>query len=109
MTCVSKPGIRITLMPQLGDQLKTRVNQSKSGNALLLTFHEGYSTYTITVPMPYAIRFFAEGLATALETLDKSQDSQTKLDSKDGEKAEIQEHLRKSAQLYERFLVQHGR
>jgi hypothetical protein len=55
--------------------------------------------------MPYAIRFFAEGLVTALETLDKSQDSQTKLESKDGEKAEIQEHLR----LYERFLVKHSR
>ncbi|MFW9888450.1 MAG: hypothetical protein ACFFER_09720, partial [Candidatus Thorarchaeota archaeon] len=47
--------------PQLGDSMKARIDQSQSGKSLLVTFLEGYSTYTITVPMPYAVRFFAEG------------------------------------------------
>jgi len=64
--------------------MKTRINQSKSGNSLLVTFHEGFSTYIITVPMPYAIQFFVEGLVTSLETLKGNPDAQETLDGTQG-------------------------
>jgi hypothetical protein len=52
-------------------QLKTRINQSKKGKSLLLTFYEGYSTYSVTIPLPYAVRVFAEYIVTSLETLNQ--------------------------------------
>ncbi|NWF96380.1 MAG: hypothetical protein HXY34_09595 [Candidatus Thorarchaeota archaeon] len=84
--------------------LKTRLTQSKKGRSLLLTFHEGFSTYTITLPMPYAVRFFAEGLVSSLEMLHEQSDVRKELASKDGEKAFIQEMIRKAAGLLERLL-----
>ena len=90
-------------------QLKTRINPSKKGKSLLLTFYEGYSTYSVTVPLPYAVRVFAEGIVASLETLNKSSDLQAKLDENEGEKAEIQEHLRKAVKLFDGFLKQTGR
>lgn len=75
----------------------------------MLTIYEGYSTYSVTVPLPYAVRVFAEGLIASLETLNKSPDLQTKLDENEGEKAEIQEHLRKAVKLFDGFLKQTGR
>ena len=89
--------------------MKTRINQSKTGAALLLTFHEGFSTYTITLPMPYGVRFFVEGLQTALQTLNQTEALQGKLNARNGEKAEIQEGLRKAAALYDQFLSKTGR
>ncbi|MHA1138118.1 MAG: hypothetical protein ACTSSE_16695 [Candidatus Thorarchaeota archaeon] len=89
-----------------GVYMKTRINQSKSGNSLLITFHEGFSTYTITVPMPYAIQFFVEGLVTSLETLKGNPDAQKNLDGTQGQKAQIQEFLRKALLLYDQFLAE---
>ena len=89
--------------------MKTRINQSKKGKSLLVTFYEGYSTYTITVPMPYAIRIFAEGLQIGLETLSQDSELQSKLDEKEGEKSEIQEHLRRSVKLFDELLRNTGR
>jgi hypothetical protein len=89
--------------------MKTRVNPSKNAKSLLVTFYEGFSTYTITVPMPYAIRFFADGLVNALLTLEENDEVKSQLESKEGEKAEIQELLRRAAGLYEKYLKVHGR
>jgi hypothetical protein len=90
-------------------QLKTRINPSKKGKSLMLTIYEGYFTYSVTVPLPYAVRVFAEGIVAALETLNQSPDLQAKLDENEGEKAEIQEHLRKAVKLFDGFLKQTGR
>ena len=89
--------------------LKTRINPSKKGKSLMLTIYEGYSTYSVTVPLPYAVRIFAEGIVASLETLNKSSDLQAKLEENEGEKAEIQEHLRKAVKLFDGFLKQTGR
>ena len=89
--------------------MKTKINQSKSGKALLITFHEGFSTYTITVPMPYAIGFFVEGLVSSLETLTINVEMQQKLESTQGQKSQIQEFLRRANQLYEQYLRKGGR
>ncbi len=89
--------------------MKTRIYQSKTKKSLLVTFIEGFSTYTVTVPMPYAIRFFAEGINASLETLSQNVEVQSNLSKNDGEKAEIQERLRKSLQLFEEFLKKTGR
>ena len=74
-----------------------------------MTFYEGYSTYSVTVPLPYAVRVFAEGIVVSLETLNKTPDLQAKLDENEGEKAEIQEHLRKAVKLFDEFLKYTGR
>ena len=71
---------------------------------MLSSFYEGYSTYTITIPMPYAIRFFAEGLLSSLQMLSEIKELNTDLSNKDGEKAHIQEMLRKAVVLYDEFL-----
>ena len=89
--------------------MKTKINQSKKGKSLLVTFYEGFSTYTITVPMPYAIRFFAEGLQLSLETLTHDSEMQSKLDEREGEKSEIQEYLRRSVRLFDELLKKTGR
>ncbi|MGY5854072.1 MAG: hypothetical protein RTU92_10930 [Candidatus Thorarchaeota archaeon] len=89
--------------------MKTNVHQSKKGNSLLLDFQEGFSTYKIAVPMPYAVEFFLGGLLMSLGLLSQKKDLQTKLDEKEGKKAEIQESLRKAVQLYETYLNQSGR
>ncbi|MFW9887646.1 MAG: hypothetical protein ACFFER_05650 [Candidatus Thorarchaeota archaeon] len=81
--------------------MKARINQSQSGKSLLVTFLEGYSTYTITIPMPYAVRFFAEGARTSLEILEADESIQSKLGAKEGEKSEILENLRKSLTIYD--------
>ena len=85
-------------------KMKTRVNPSKSHQSLLVTFHEGFSTYTITIPMPYAIGFFAEGVVSSLEVLKQNSELQEKLTNTDGQKAQIQEYLRKAVLLYDEFL-----
>ena len=74
-----------------------------------MTFYEGYSKYTITVPMPYAIRFFADGLVNALHTLEVNDIVKSQLENKEGEKAEIQELIRRAAGLYENYLKISGR
>ena len=84
--------------------MKTRLTPSKKGRSMLLTFHEGFSTYTITLPMPYGVRFFAEGLVSSLEMLHEQSDVWRELSGKDGEKAFIQEMVRRAAGLYDRFL-----
>ena len=89
--------------------MKTRVNLSKKGKSLLVTFYEGFSTYTITVPLPYAVRFFAEGLQTGLEALSQDVELQDKLNEREGEKSEIQEHLRRSVKLFEDLARMSGR
>ncbi len=89
--------------------MKTRINQSKKGKSLLVTFYEGFSTYTITVPLPYAVRIFAEGLQIGLETLSQDSELQSKLDEKEGEKSEIQEYLRRSVKLFDELLKNIGR
>ena len=89
--------------------VKTRINPSKKGKSLLVTIHEGYSTYTITVPLPYAVRFFSEGLQAGLETLRQDDELQEILNTNEGEKSEIQENLRKSLKLFEDLLRKTGR
>jgi len=84
--------------------MKTKINQSKSSQSLLVTFYEGFSTYTITVPMPYAIQFFVEGAVSSLEALKHNDDLQNKLNDMDGQKAQIQEYLRRAVLLYDEFL-----
>ncbi len=74
-----------------------------------MTFYEGFSTYTITIPMPFAVKLFAEGLQTALETLLQDIELQSLLNGRDGEKAEVQDRIRKSVKLYEVFLKEYGR
>jgi hypothetical protein len=89
--------------------MKTKINQSKKGKSLLVTFYEGFSTYTITVPLPYAIRFFAEGLQLGLEALSQDSEMQSKLDEREGEKSELQEYLRRSVKLFDELLRTTGR
>jgi hypothetical protein len=89
--------------------VKARINQSKKGKSILVTIHEGFSTYTITVPLPYAIRFFSEGLLVGLESLQQNNELQKILNTNEGEKAEIQENLRKSVKLFEDLLKKIGR
>lgn len=89
--------------------MKTRINQSKTNQSLLVTFYEGFSTYTITVPMPYAIHFFTEGVVSALEALSQNDDLQSKLNELDGQKAQIQEYLRKAVLLYDEYLTKSSR
>jgi hypothetical protein len=84
--------------------MKTKVTQSKTGKSVLVTFHEGFSTYTITIPMPYAIRFFAEGLLSTLQILSEREELRSILSCRDGEKAHIQEVMRKAGGLYDGFL-----
>lgn len=89
--------------------MKTRVNPSQKGQSILVTFHEGFSTYTIVVPMPYAIRFFVEGLVSALSLLTQKTDLQEKLSEAEEKKAEIQEGIRRAVSLFEQFLDKTGR
>ncbi len=89
--------------------MKTKVNPSQKGNSILITFHEGYSTYTIVVPMPYAVRFFVEGLTSSLSLLSQKNELQEKLNEGEGQKAEIQEGIRQAVSLYEQFLDKNGR
>ncbi|MHA1882383.1 MAG: hypothetical protein ACTSUO_04985 [Candidatus Thorarchaeota archaeon] len=84
--------------------MKTKTTPSKTGKSILLSLYEGFSTYTVTLPMPYAIRFFAEGLLTSLTMLKEIEELKSTLKEKDGEKAHIQEVLRKCMMLYEEFL-----
>ena len=80
--------------------MKTRVTESKKGRSILLTFYEGFSTYTITVPMPYALRFLSEALVTGVNMLKASEEMQKLVDSKEGEKAEVLELIRRAARDY---------
>ena len=89
--------------------MKTRINSSKKGKSLLATFYEGFSTYTITIPLPYAIRFFVEGLQSGLEVLCQDDALQTILTEREGEISEIQEGLRKSVKQFEEVLRKIGR
>jgi len=105
MTCVSDSGGEAPLPPPEVVKLKTRLTPSKKGKSLLLTVYEGFSTYTVTLPMPYAVRFFAEGLVSSLEMLNERTESGTELSGKDSEKAFIQDLIRKAVQSYETFLA----
>lgn len=89
--------------------MKTRINPSKKGKSLLVTFYEGFSTYSITIPLPYAIRFFAEGLHAGLETILQDEGLQFNLNEREGEKSEVQEHLRKSVKIFEELVKKIGR
>jgi hypothetical protein len=89
--------------------MKTKVNPSQKGKALLVTFHEGFSTYTIVVPMPYAVKFFVDGLTSALGLLTQKNELQEKLSETEGQKAEIQEGIRQAVSLFEQFLDKTGR
>jgi len=84
--------------------MKTKMSQSKTGKSVILTVYEGFSTYSVTIPMPYGIRFFAEGLLTCLSMLSEVSELNSSFKEKDGEKAHIQEILRKSMKLYDEFL-----
>jgi hypothetical protein len=84
--------------------MKTKTTRSKTGKSILLSIYEGFSTYTITLPMPYAVRFFAEELLSSLTMLSEIDELQSILNEKDGEKAHIQEVLRKCIMLYDEFL-----
>ena len=75
----------------------------------MVTIHEGFSTYTITVPLPYAVRFFSEGLLAGLVSLQQNDDLLKSLNTNEGEKAEIQENIRKSVKLFEELLKKIGR
>ena len=88
--------------------MKARTNLSESGKAVLLTIYEGFSTYTVTIPLAYALRVFAEGLVTATEALKQMKDLGSST-LHEGEKAEIQELLRKAVGLYEDHLTVSGR
>jgi hypothetical protein len=57
------------LPPTSGVHNEDKDKPSTKGKSLLVTFHEGYSTYTIVVPMPYAVKFFVDGLTSALGLL----------------------------------------
>ncbi|MFX0056035.1 MAG: hypothetical protein ACFFAX_08605 [Promethearchaeota archaeon] len=89
--------------------MKTKINPSQKGKSLLLTFHEGFSTYTIVIPMPYAVKFFVDGLTSALGLLTQKNELQEKLSETEGQKAEIQEGIRKAVSLFEQFLDKTGR
>ena len=89
--------------------MKTKVTPSRNARSLLVTFYEGFSTYTITIPMPYAIRFFADGLVTALNTLEANDETKKLLEAKEGEKAEIQDLIRRAVGFYEDYLNKSGR
>lgn len=89
--------------------MKTRITQSKKARSVLLTVYEGYSTYSITLPMPYAIRFFIEGLLSALEALDRNEEVQGKLAEKEGETADLQRLLMKAVENFDGFLDEKGR
>jgi hypothetical protein len=89
--------------------VKTSVNLSKKGNSIMLSFEEGFSTYSIAVPMPYSASFFLKGLLTSLAALNQSKDLQKKLERKEGQKAEILEGIRKAIMLYENVLKTAGR
>jgi hypothetical protein len=88
--------------------MKTRINQSKTGQSLLVTFHEGFSTYTITIPLSYSVRFFAEGITSALQTVIQNDNAISELEKRDGELAEIQEYLLKSNRLFDDLLKKSG-
>ncbi|MHA2141600.1 MAG: hypothetical protein ACXADC_04215 [Candidatus Thorarchaeota archaeon] len=66
--------------------MKTKTNRSKTGKSILLSLYEGFSTYTITLPMPYAVRFFAEELLTSLTMLTEVEELKSNFKEKDGEK-----------------------
>lgn len=89
--------------------MKTKLNPSQKGSSILVTFHEGFSTYTIVVPMPYAVRFFVEGLTASLSLLKQKNELQKKLNEEEGQKAEIQEGIRRAVSLYEKILDKIGR
>jgi uncharacterized protein YgfB (UPF0149 family) len=59
--------------------------------------------------MPYAIQFFVEGIVSSLEALKQNDNVQKKLDELDGQKAQIQEYLRKAVLLYDEFLSKSSR
>ena len=80
--------------------VKTRITESKKGRSILATFYEGFSTYTITVPMPYAVHFFAEALVTAVNMLKSNEENQKLLGAKEGERAEVLELIRRAARDY---------
>ena len=71
--------------------MKTRIDKLKKGKSILVTFHDGFWTYVIAIPKSCAIRFFSEGLDSAVSTLLQSSELQTNLSEKDVHKDEIQE------------------
>ena len=93
----------------LVSNMKTKINPSQQGNSILVTFHEGFSTYTIVVPMPYSVKFFVDGLIASLSLLGQKNELQKKLSEAEGQKAEIQEGIRRAVSLYEKILDKTGR
>lgn len=90
-------------------QLRTAVRPSKKGTSLLVDMIEGFSTYKVVIPMPYAIDFFLEGLVESLALLNQHKENGSKLAARVGQKAEIQDRLAQAIQLYEQFLSKSGR
>ncbi len=90
-------------------EMKTTVNSSKTGHAILAEFKEGFSTYKIAIPMSHAVSFFLEGLLISLGALTQKKSLQVQVSSKQGQKAEIQEKLRHVIHLYDQFLNDSGR
>jgi hypothetical protein len=84
--------------------MNIRITQSKSGKAFLVTFHEGFSSYTITIPLSYAIQFFADGASTALETFTENEELLAQTQWREGEKEEIEMNLNKALLAYNQFL-----
>ena len=83
-------------------KMRGRVDQSKTGKSLLVSFHEGYSNYTVTVPMPYAVRLFAQGLLSAMRALEQQENPNNGF--MEGEKEEVFEFLTESVSIYDRVL-----
>ena len=84
--------------------MKIRITQSKSGKALLVTFHEGFSSYTITIPISYAIQFFADGVSTALESFTESDELLKQTQWREGELEEIELNLKKALVAFNQSL-----
>jgi len=75
----------------------------------MVKFEEGFSTYTIAVPMPYATSFFLKGLMASLASLQQKKDLQKKLDEKEGMKSEVLEGIRQAISIYDEILKEIGR
>lgn len=97
------------MSPNSGDSMKTSINQSKKGNSIMVKFEEGFSTYTLAVPMPYATSFFLKGLLASLALLQQKKELQKKLDEKEGMKSEVLEGIRQAISIYDGILNDIGR
>lgn len=75
----------------------------------MVKFEEGFSSYSIAIPMPYATSFFLKGLLASLAGLQQKKELQKKIDEKEGLKSEILEGIRQAIQIYDGILKEIGR